>query len=206
MHSLDILGSMEPDQDTIAEWIEQLRQGDEEASRQLWERFFDRLLDVAARKIKHARTADYDEEDVVLSALKSFCLGVREGRFPRLLDRDDLWRLLFVITSRKIADRFAFLRRAKRDVAREATHPSAHSSWDTGSAWFISGEPNPAVAAECEEQLSILIERLQHEDLKRVAIWKMEGYTNEEIATLMSRSLATIERKLRTIRDIWSQS
>ncbi len=51
MHSLDILGSMEPDQDTIAEWIEQLRQGDEEASRQLWERFFDRLLDVAARKI-----------------------------------------------------------------------------------------------------------------------------------------------------------
>ncbi len=90
-----------------------------------------------------------------------------------------------MITSRKIADRFAFLRRAKRDVAREATHPSAHSSWDTGSAWFISGEPNPAVAAECEEQLSILIERLQHEDLKRVAIWKMEGYTNEEIATMM---------------------
>ncbi len=141
------------DQDTIAEWIEQLRQGDEEASRQLWERFFDRLLDVAARKIKHARTADYDEEDVVLSALKSFCLGVREGRFPRLLDRDDLWRLLFVITSRKIADRFAFLRRAKRDVAREATHPSAHSSWDTARHGLSQVNPTrlsqPSAKSNC---------------------------------------------------------
>ncbi len=115
--------------------------------------FFDRLLDVAARKIKHARTADYDEEDIVLSALKSFCLGVRQGRFPQLLDRDDLWRLLFVITSRKVADRFAFLRRAKRDVAREATHPSARTPCDTVSAWFVSGEPTrllqPSAKSSC---------------------------------------------------------
>lgn len=197
---------MEANEETITAWIEQLRQGDDEAARRLWDRFFHRLLDVATRRLKHTRSADYDEEDIVLSALKSFCLGVRKGRFPQLRDRDDLWRLLFVITSRKVADRFAFHRRAKRDLTREVVHQSASSSSETISTWFVSGEPNPAVAAECEEQLSLLIERLQHEDLKRVAIWKMEGYTNEEIATLMSRSLATVERKLRTIREIWSQS
>lgn len=197
---------MEPNNETIAEWIERLRQGDEEAARQLWERFFDRLLDVAARKIKHTRSADYDEEDIVLSALKSFCFGVRKGRFPQLRDRDDLWRLLFVITSRKIADRYAFQRRAKRDQNREAVLQPDSSSSKTLSTWFVSGEPNPAVAAECEEQLSALLQSLQNEDLKRVALWKMEGYTNEEIAALLSRSLATVERKLRTIRDIWSQS
>ena len=197
---------MAAEDESITAWIAQLQQGDEEAARRLWDHFFHRLLEVANRRLKHARATDYDEEDIALSALKSFCLGVRQGRFPHLHDRDDLWRLLFVITSRKVADRFAFQRRAKRDTTREVHHDPANADHETVSSWFVSGEPNPAMAAECQEQLSLLLDRLQHEDLKRVAIWKMEGYTNEDIAALMSRSLATVERKLRTIRDIWSQS
>lgn len=197
---------MAEEDESITAWITQLQQGDEEAARRLWDRFFHRLLDVANRRLKHMRSSDYDEEDIALSALKSFCLGVRQGRFPHLNDRDDLWRLLFVITCRKVADRYAFQRRAKRDTAREAIRNSANSVDETHTTWFVSGEPNPAMAAECQEQLSLLLDSLQHDDLKRIAIWKMEGYTNEDIAGMMSRSLATVERKLRTIRDIWSQS
>ncbi len=185
-------------------WMNQLRQGDEDAARQVWDSFFQRLIEVATRRLKYVRSSDYDEEDIVLSALKSFYLGVRNGRFPKLEDHDDLWRLLFVITSRKIADRFAFQRRAKRDTKREAVNDWG-SATDSGQAWFISDEPDPALVVECEEQLARLLESLEHEDLKQVAVWKMEGHTNEEIAALMSRSLATVERKLRTIREIWSQ-
>lgn len=197
---------MNAEDESITAWIEQLRVGDEEAARRLWDGFFNRLLDFATRRLKNTRSADYDEEDIVLSALKSFCLGVRRGRFPNLRDRDDLWRLLFVITSRKVADRFAFQRRAKRDFAREVVCNPTTSAGGTSSTWFVSGEPDPAMVAECEEQFSILLNCLQHPDLKRVALWKMEGHTNEDIAALMSRSLATVERKLRTIREIWSQT
>jgi hypothetical protein len=42
-----------------------------------------------------------DQEDVALSAFDSFCRNAEEGRFPHLDDRDNLWRLLVVITARK---------------------------------------------------------------------------------------------------------
>ena len=50
-----------------------------------------------------------------------------------------------------------------------------------------------------------LLEMLPTQELRNVAVWKMEGYTNEEIAAKMKsgqgRSLATVERKLRAIRE-----
>jgi DNA-directed RNA polymerase specialized sigma24 family protein len=36
--------------------------------------------------------------------------------------------------------------------------------------------------------------------LRVIAVWKMEGFTNEEIAVMISRSLPTVERKLALIR------
>ncbi len=41
--------------------------------------------------------------------------------------------------------------------------------------------------------------------LKEVAMSKVQGYTNEEIAQRLGCSLSTIERKLRLIREIWSR-
>jgi DNA-binding CsgD family transcriptional regulator len=37
-----------------------------------------------------------------------------------------------------------------------------------------------------------------------VAIWKMEGHTNREIAGKLDCVEQTVERKLRSIRRIWS--
>ena len=36
-----------------------------------------------------------------------------------------------------------------------------------------------------------------------MAVWKLEGHTNEEIAALLGRSVPTVERKLRLIRKLW---
>jgi DNA-binding CsgD family transcriptional regulator len=41
--------------------------------------------------------------------------------------------------------------------------------------------------------------------LRDVAVWKMEGYTNEEIAGQLGRSVPTVERKLASIRKIWER-
>ena len=50
---------------------------------------------------------------------------------------------------------------------------------------------------------------LGSEELRQVALWKLEGYTNEEIAPRMNggegRSLATVERKLKEIRLRWEK-
>jgi hypothetical protein len=39
--------------------------------------------------------------------------------------------------------------------------------------------------------------------LREVAILKLRGYSNEEIANLRQRGLSTIERYLKMIREIW---
>src|SRR5262249_13252080 len=84
-------------------WLGHLKDGDQAAAQPLWERYFSRLVVVARGKLKKLRrtTADQDEEDAALSAFNSFCDGAARGRFPQLADRDDLWRLLVVITARK---------------------------------------------------------------------------------------------------------
>lgn len=41
-------------------------------------------------------------------------------------------------------------------------------------------------------------------DLKTLAVWKMEGYTNEEIAVRWGCVLRTVERRLRVIRSLWA--
>src|SRR5262249_10375897 len=84
-------------------WLGNLREGDLAAAQPLWERYFSRLVVVARGRLKRMRraTAGEDEEDAALSAFNSFCAGAARGRFPQLTDRDDLWRLLVVITARK---------------------------------------------------------------------------------------------------------
>jgi DNA-directed RNA polymerase specialized sigma24 family protein len=41
------------------------------------------------------------------------------------------------------------------------------------------------------------------DDLRPVALAKMEDYTNQEIAAKLDCSLSTVERRLRFIRKIW---
>jgi len=57
------------------------------------------------------------------------------------------------------------------------------------------------VAEECQR----LLEMLGDDQLRSVALWKMEGYTNEEIAGKLGCAVATVERRLRLIRRIWQQ-
>ena len=65
------------------------------------------------------------------------------------------------------------------------------------------------MAAQTAEECRRLLAELGSEELRQVALWKLEGYTNEEIAPRMNggegRSLATVERKLKEIRLRWQR-
>src|SRR5947208_10734343 len=99
---------------SVSNWISRLQAGDRAATQQLWERYFQRLVGLARAKLQGAPRRAADEEDVALSAFHSFCRAAEQGRLPRLLDRDNLWRLLVVITSRKASHLVRDERRLKR--------------------------------------------------------------------------------------------
>ena len=94
------------DEGSVTYWLSELKAGASTAAQPLWERYFDPLVRLARTKLRaaHRSGADADEEDAALSAFDNFCRGVAQGRFPQLADRDDLWRLLVTITTRKVVD------------------------------------------------------------------------------------------------------
>jgi DNA-directed RNA polymerase specialized sigma24 family protein len=185
---------------SITQWISGLKAGNQAAAQKLWEIYFGRLVRLARKKLRGFPRRAADEEDVALSAFDDFCRCVEQGRFPQLSDRNDLWQVLVVLTDRKAIRLVHHERRQKRGGA--ATHDPHGLSEELQQ---IQGEgPTPEFAAEVAEEFQRLLARLDNEELRSVALWKMEGYTNVEIAAKIGCVPRTVQRKLRLIRARWN--
>lgn len=197
------------DEAEVTQWVRQLADGDELAAQRIWEQYCKRLIALARRKLGDLPRRVSDEEDVVLSAFNSFCQAAAAGRFPRLDDRQDLWRLLVTLTARKAIGRTRREHCQKRGglgVRGESAFIAANSSGEIGGIGEVLGNsPTPALAAAVSEECSRLLDLLDDESLRAVALDKLEGYTNEEIAARLNCVTTTVERKLARIRKKWEQ-
>jgi DNA-directed RNA polymerase specialized sigma24 family protein len=195
---------------SVTQWIGLLKAGDADAAQRLWQRYFERLVRLARKKLQGGRRRVADEEDAALGAFDSFCRGAREGQFPLLSDRHNLWPLLVLITSRKAIDLVQQEGRKKRGggaVRGESAleEPASSASVKAGLDQLTGHEPTPEFAAQVAEECQRLLAKLPTAELRSVALWKLEGYTNREIAAKLGCVLTTVERKLRTIRTHWAQ-
>jgi RNA polymerase sigma factor (sigma-70 family) len=192
---------MSPETHSVTRWIERLKSNDPRAASALWERFVERMLAVARQRLGSAVRRVADEEDVVLVAFERFHHGLRQGRFPRLNDRDDLWAILFTLTSRHAARQVRDQQRDKRG----AGNVRGDSALDTEAGQLIDDAPTPAEAMLLQESMAVLLDALGDESLRRIALARMEGHSNSEIAGQLRCSEITIERRLRLIRTIWEE-
>jgi len=184
---------------SITGWIAGIKAGDLALAQPLWERYFARMVDFAPARLRASgrRDAGSDEEDAALSAFNSLCGGLARGQFPKLADRDDLWRLLVVITSRKIQAQNR--RQTRKNRGGGLVRPaSASGDDDELLAQAFGSEPTPEFAAIVAEEYRRLLERLGDDVLRRVAILRMEGFTTDAIADQpgCARRLALIRRIL----------
>ena len=197
---------LQPD-GSVTHWLGALKGGDAAAAQRLWERYFDRLVRLARAKLGAMPRGAADEEDVALSAFHSFCQGAARGRFPRLDDRDNLWRLLVTITARKALDQVRRQARQKRGGGRVLVGSAqAGGEDDTDGAGLdqvVGQEPTPQFAAMVADECRRLLAALGDETLRQVALLRMEGYSDEEIAARVDCSLRTVSRKLALIRKAW---
>jgi DNA-directed RNA polymerase specialized sigma24 family protein len=187
-------------------WFRQLEEGDREAVQRLWERYFRGLVGLARKKLGGLPRRAADEEDVALSAFDSFIRGAEQGRFPCLEDRDDLWQILVTITTRKAIDLAVHEGRDKRDWRLQAQSAGDADDSDPLLCGLIGREPDPAFAAQVAEECRHLLARLPDEELRHIALRKLEGCTNEEIAASCDIAPRTVERRLRLIRKHWARA
>ncbi len=198
------------DAGSVTTWLAQLQAGNHDAAQQLWERYFPQLVRLARAKLQSLPSRDSDEEDVALSAFASFCRGAEQQRFPLLRDRDNLWPLLVVITARKAWDRVARARGPKQGGGRVRGDSAliadvGSSQVEAGFDQIVGPQATPAFAAEVAEQFQHLLDLLDDQEQRSIVLWKLEGYTNREIAGKLGCALRTVERTLRLIRGIWKQ-
>ena len=177
----------------ITVWLEQVKEGDQQSFEQLWSHYFTNLIRLARKNVSHSPARLADEDDIVQSALTSFYFRAQEGRYPDLHDRNGLWKLLISITLTKA-----------RALARKEGRRRQILEREFAGQNFVQGEPTPEFAAEMADQLEDLMSRLNDDLLRRIAVAKLEGCTNQEVAERVGKSVPTIERKLRLIRDVWA--
>jgi DNA-directed RNA polymerase specialized sigma24 family protein len=195
----------DPD-DEVTVWMQKLAEGEPEGAEQIWKHYYEKLVRYADRKLGNLPKREVDEEDIAASAMHSLHRGVQAGRFPQFANRDDLWKILLTITSRKASKRIRHQLAQKRGGGLVRGESVFLKAEDVGAGLnnFAGCEPTPEfaemVSSECEE----LLEQLGDEKLREIALLKLQGYTNEEIAAEQGCAVRSIERKLNRIRALWA--
>jgi DNA-directed RNA polymerase specialized sigma24 family protein len=178
-----------------------LKRGDRAAAEALWGSYIHRLVALARARLGGTPRRAADEEDVALSAFDSFYRRAECGQFVRLSDRDDLWRILVLITERKAIDLMRREGRKSRGEGRVVPFSEAEAR---GAVHAADPGPTPEFAAQVVDEFRTLLRRLGDDSLRSVALAKLQGSTNKQIADQLGCIEQTVERKLRSIRKIWS--
>ena len=176
-----------------------LKNGDHSAAGQLWCFLQKRLMNLSRNATRHDQKMVYDEQDVALSAFFTLCDGCESQRYDNIANRDELWRLLAVITVNKARKKAAHENRLKRGGGLTRV--------DDGDALLRllpDGRPGPEVALLMQDECSRLLQLLGKKELQLVALHKVEGHTNEEIAARLGCTRRAVQRRLSLIRNIWA--
>jgi RNA polymerase sigma factor (sigma-70 family) len=195
---------------SVTRMIHDLRSADpvirNAAARLIWERYFRDLLTLARHNLDRRIRLRTTEEDVTQSMFKSFCLRQQRGEFD-LAGRDELWKLLVTITLRKARNAAKAQRREKRDVFREQTLSGVDGADTAG--WMLEhqieiADPSPLEAIVLNEALERRLQALADPQLREIALWRLEGHSNREIAGRLDCTERGVERKLARIRSLWT--
>jgi len=201
---------MESTRQQFLDLIDQVRSGNDDAITVLWKDYYQSLVQLASKRLPTNLRRMADEEDIASAALQSFIAGIRRDQFPDLKAPENLWGLLITLTSRKVNAHLRHHTRQKRgggNVRGESVFADANDEVRQFGLGSIEGnEASPGLQAELEEACETLLDGLGDDQLKQIAIMRMEGFLVEEISEKLDISKRAVERRLQLIRRLWSEA
>lgn len=192
---------------SVTDWITQLRNGHSSACDKLWPFYLQRLTAMISQKLEYSRTGVSDEEDVLIDTCEVCFRKIKEGVYPNVSSRHDLWRLLTKIATRKSIDQ---IRRSRKGVDRLRTDATQtiHANNDSFEInhidSFPGAEPTPEFAAMVADESRYRLSQLPDKMVDVVRL-RLQGFTLKEIAQKTNVSLPTVQRYLNFVRESWSQ-
>jgi DNA-directed RNA polymerase specialized sigma24 family protein len=193
--------------DSVTRWLDGVKTGEDESTSRFVERFYDPIVRLVQRRLPAVARRGGDEEDVALSALRSFLGRVQQGQFSRLENRDDLWRILVTISKRKAAKHIARETAEKRGGGKvRGESVFLRPGDDPAGGLDEIAESRPTAQEQCElldcvEQILSFLEELDDETLRAIAVFKSHGIGDTQIARELNCSTRTVERKRKRLRE-----
>ena len=188
---------------SVSLWIKAARAGDLQAIQRLWSRYYEQLVRLARTRLRGAPRRHQDEEDYAAIALDCFIRGLQCGRYPDIADRDGLWRLMMAMTANKVTDGLRSECRAKRGGKNQGDDFLGDGA---GLAEKLAEGPTQEIAVAFTDILNQVLANLDDDTLRRVALMRLDGYSNVEISQELQCVERTIERKLNVIRRVWRET
>ncbi len=172
--------------------LRRFRSGQADAATQLYLRYAERLMTLAAGQRAGDLAARVDPEDIVQSVFRTFFRRAAQGHYD-VPEGEELWKLFLVIALHKIRSTARYHRAAKRDVRATALG-------------LAGGEAEQKALAADETALSTL--RLVIDELleglppsmRPIVELRVEGHEVDEIARQTGRSKRSVERALQEFR------
>ncbi len=206
----------------LEDWIIGSRKGDNTSLNRIAEYLLPKAFEYANRNMLNLSPMD-DYEDVALSAVKSVCLRLREGR-AEFLGEKELGGLLRQFVVRKIRDRQKYHFREKRNVNQTVGENSLdpnkngsalqeHAAEDAKSVWLDDQSVNLSIqeqeylkemlddlGTDVQGLFSELVKRLDENPRKVLMLITTGKMSNGQLADALDCAPTSIERYRQAIR------
>jgi RNA polymerase sigma-70 factor (ECF subfamily) len=176
-----------------------LKEGQNEAAAQVFNRFASRLIALARSQLSPQIRQKVDPEDVLQSVFRSFFRRNAEGEFGEFASWDNLWAMLVVLTQRKCGRRTDYFHAARRDIHREVAGGPA-STPSTSSLGASAPEPTPSEAAMLTETVEQLMSNLEGRH-RQILTLSLQGFPPGEISAQVGCTERTVYRVLETVKE-----
>jgi RNA polymerase sigma factor (sigma-70 family) len=171
---------------------QEIQAGSESAAKELFDKYCERLMRTAKRRIGQRMASRFDPEDVIQSAFRTFFKRVKNDEFT-FEQEEDLFKLLVRLTVRKTLRQVVHHKAAKRSTDKEHTD----SSEDSHLLSQLSGaEPTPDMEVTLLDEFEKLMNSLNPQE-RQVVEMKLQGFSTVEIA----EKLGSYDRKIRRILE-----
>jgi RNA polymerase sigma factor (sigma-70 family) len=167
--------------------------GDEEAAREIFERYSRRLTALAEKQLSHRLAQRLDGEDIVQSVFRTFFARSARGEF-QVNASVNLWQLLVTITLAKVRSQARRHVADKRNVGAEA---------GDGREWLsqiAAAGPSAEEAAILVEQMELLLKGLP-DTYAEILQLRLNGESRSDIAGILGISRQTVYRSLNLMCD-----
>jgi RNA polymerase sigma factor (sigma-70 family) len=181
---------------SVTAWLGRLQAGEEAALWDLHQRYYPAMVAMARRRLPGAVCRAADAEDVAQEAFWGFYRSLRDGRLPRLTNRQELLALLTHITACKAIHLLEKELGGKRDCRRRQDAVL--------EALAQRREPGPEEEALLHDCYRHFLDGLPPA-LREFAVLFLAGFNQLEIAERLGCVDRTVRRKLNLIFQKWQQ-